>query len=703
MWNVTTPGKPAAPRPIQVFLCHSSGDKAAIRQLYDRLHQDGVNPWLDEKKLIPGQVWRTEIEKAVRASDAVVVCLSRTAVTKEGFVQREIRIALEVAEEKPEGTIFIIPARLDYCDVPARLQEWQWVNLFDEGGYKSLMGALSLRANSLGLSVGAKAPPEALADATDQLVVRALQHPNFVWRTAKTIATYAGMQEDQSAKVLERLLAEGLIEFRSHTGQGVAVALSARVYRMFRALPPAEFSQSALMTLGAAMTTEWDARSSRESSDRDPEENSGISAGYTYLGQFIYHDLTFDPRSSPGSHAEGADAAGAEGARFDLSCIYGLGPHHQPFLYRSDSSHMLLGASLTGNDKDPNARMLPRTMPDGADPSRAMIGDPRNDENVILSQLHAAFLRFHNRVVDYLGTKDFAKAQEVVRYHYQWVLLYDFLPTVIGLETLHDILPHLAKGTDVLRDPPLLKFYDADKGGIPVEFSAAAYRFGHSMIRPSYRLNQRVGHVPLFCPAGEDLRGFRALPSNWGIDWGLFFPMSRRAHDPGPRGVQPAYKIDTSLVNLLGSLPRAVTTAPESLAQRNLLRGLRIGLPSGQAVARAMGINPIPDQLLKVGPATEEDWPRNPPITAFSREFQGNAPLWFYILAEAQQQFKNDDSPIRLGPVGGRIIGEVIVGLIYRDSDSFLRQHPLFRPIPAFCANTAEFRIGDLLTESMQT
>src|SRR5690242_19385426 len=131
MWNVTTPGKPVVPRPLQVFLCHSSGDKAAIRQLYDRLEQDGVDPWLDEKKLIPGQVWRTEIEKAVRASDAVIVCLSRTAVTKEGFVQREIRVALEVADEKPEGTIFIIPARLEHCDVPARLQEWQWVNLFE--------------------------------------------------------------------------------------------------------------------------------------------------------------------------------------------------------------------------------------------------------------------------------------------------------------------------------------------------------------------------------------------------------------------------------------------------------------------------------------------------------------------------------------------------------------------------------------------
>src|ERR1700676_4241031 len=160
-------------------------------------------------------------------------------------------------------------------------------------------------------------------------------------------------------------------------------------------------------------------------------------------------------------------------------------------LYGSDIVHMVLGNRLTGNDEDPNARMVPRTKPDGANPSRALIGDSRNDENVILSQLHAAFLRFHNRVVDYLGTKDFATAQRVVRYHYQWVVLYDFLPTVIGRKTLHDILPHLANGTDVLRDPPELKFYRAEKGAIPIEFSAAAYRFGHSMIRPSYRLNQR--------------------------------------------------------------------------------------------------------------------------------------------------------------------------------------------------------------------
>src|SRR5205085_10351365 len=116
-------------RRLRVFLCHSSSDKQAVRDLYIRLRNEGMDPWLDEENLIPGQKWRQEISKSVRNSDVVIVCLSQGAVNKTGFVQKELKYALDVADEQPEDTIFLIPAKLEYCETPDRLSEWQWVNL----------------------------------------------------------------------------------------------------------------------------------------------------------------------------------------------------------------------------------------------------------------------------------------------------------------------------------------------------------------------------------------------------------------------------------------------------------------------------------------------------------------------------------------------------------------------------------------------
>jgi hypothetical protein len=137
-------------RPLRVFLCHASGDKPVVRTLYERLVGDGIDAWLDKEKLLPGQNWQMEIPKAVTNSDVVIVCLSSQSVTKEGFVQKEIRFALDVADEKPDGTIFIIPARLENCDVPERINKFQWVDLFSADGYDWLLKALQLRADSVG-------------------------------------------------------------------------------------------------------------------------------------------------------------------------------------------------------------------------------------------------------------------------------------------------------------------------------------------------------------------------------------------------------------------------------------------------------------------------------------------------------------------------------------------------------------------------
>jgi two-component system cell cycle response regulator DivK len=137
---------PALPRRVRVFLCHASPDKSRVRELYERLKTDAFDPWLDEENLLPGQNWQDEIAKAVRTADVVAVCLSAAATTKTGFVQREIKLALDAAEERPEGKIFLVPVRLEECEVPERLRRWQWVNLYDPAGYAKLAAALRVAA-----------------------------------------------------------------------------------------------------------------------------------------------------------------------------------------------------------------------------------------------------------------------------------------------------------------------------------------------------------------------------------------------------------------------------------------------------------------------------------------------------------------------------------------------------------------------------
>lgn len=152
-------------RSLKIFLCHSSADKDAVRALYQALKSNGFSPWLDEENLLPGQDWAHEIPKAVRGSDVVIVCLSGGSATKSGYVQKEIKIALDAADEQPEGSIFIIPAKLEECEVPDRLKRWHWVNLYDESGYGRLVQSLNRRAEDLGVSI--IPPTEEKADSED--------------------------------------------------------------------------------------------------------------------------------------------------------------------------------------------------------------------------------------------------------------------------------------------------------------------------------------------------------------------------------------------------------------------------------------------------------------------------------------------------------------------------------------------------------
>jgi Animal haem peroxidase len=496
----------------------------------------------------------------------------------------------------------------------------------------------------------------------------------------------------------------GLI--RGLEGVGSSAQFEGRFGRIFRTLPPARSKDGEdLKKLAAKMVAEPDNPPTPET-ESDDEENSGISAGYTYLGQFIDHDLTFDPNSSLDKQNDPNALVDYRTPRFDLDSVYGRGPDDQPYLYQDDGLHLLLGKQLTGNPHDPNTHDLPRNAP-ATGRRRALVGDPRNDENVIVSQLQGIFLRFHNRVVDVLKGTDatFGDVQRLVRWHYQWVILNDFLPTIIGPDTLFKILPHLKNHTTISKDKPDLHFYNPRNDPfMPVEFSVAAYRFGHSMVRPIYRLNNTLADrfvIFSIAPGVPNLTGFGEFPSEWAIDWSLFFDLGNHPPKLGPTRVQPAYKIDTSLVNPLGSLPPVIATQVPSLAARNLLRGWRMGLPSGQAVARAMGLEPISDKDLRVGKATKEDTEKNVRLVDVSPTFKDNAPLWYYILAEAQQEFVDNGTPIQLGPVGGRIVGEVFAGLMLGDKHSFLNQDPTWKPFQDF-APGGKFGIAELIAQAMK-
>jgi hypothetical protein len=464
--------------------------------------------------------------------------------------------------------------------------------------------------------------------------------------------------------------------------------------RIFRALPPSDFgtddaaSLKALAVLAGKMTTAADPADPKDGPD---DEESGIPAAYTYLGQFIDHDLTFDPASSLQRQNDPDALVDFRTPRFDLDNVYGRGPDDQPYLYE-DGRSFLVGNALTGAAANPRAKDLPRSVVNapGKDDRRAIIGDPRNDENVIVSQLQGLWHRFHNKIAADNPSWDFGRIQREVRFHYQWMVLHDFLPTVVSSDVIHEVLPHLGKKSNVLKDRPNLQFYHfRNEPFMPLEFSVAAYRFGHSMVRPGYRLSETIGPLSIFGPNPlKALTGFREFPNTWAIDWNLFLDLQPRDPNDTTR-TQLAYKIDTSLVNPLGNLPPSVAVNPNILALRNLERGWRLRLPSGQAVARAMAVKPLSDSQILIGKFTGNPADIIGTIDSIDAGFKGNCPLWTYILAETVEsevtlKTTKGDKKIKtrkLGPVGGRIVVETFVGLLLGDSSSYLAQDPLWTPM----------------------
>jgi hypothetical protein len=432
------------------------------------------------------------------------------------------------------------------------------------------------------------------------------------------------------------------------------------------------------------------------------EEESGIPALYTYFGQFIGHDISFDRASGPQKRNDPEALIDFRTPAIDLDSVYGWDPDDQPYMYDGGIGQFLLGEPLAGGD--PNARDLPR---DSANPARALIADRRNDENAIISQLQGLFLRFHNRIAADNPDLSFPEVQRLVRFHYQYVVLNDFLPRVIHSMVLEPLQ------TEGVYDAMKLKFYRYRYDAfIPVEFSAAAYLFGHSMVRPGYRLNDHTLLPLLPMPwqgFPEALTGFRAMIPTWGIDWGRFIDIDVRTYDgsfeDNQRRLQFAYRIDTSLVNVLSALPASDAGDPSSQPLRNLERGYRLGLPTGQQVAKAMRVRPLPDDRILIGKA--DDDPAEPPvrITEISPVFAGNCPLWTYILAEAMQFKQAVTIPVKecvqittpqLGPVGGRIVAEVFLGLMFADGNSMLRQDPDWTP-----AEGADYSLKDFVAYAL--
>jgi hypothetical protein len=524
-----------------------------------------------------------------------------------------------------------------------------------------------------------------------------------------------------------------------------------RFGRMFSALAPAsQLSRAALADIAGAMLKEDVGKPITETESVD--ENPSIPAGYTYFGQFIDHDLTFDP--TPLTESEN-DLAALEDFRtpaLDLDCLYGSGPDDQPYLYKN-LKFRVGEAVANGNAKFGTKADLSRLGGPEAEDRIALIGDKRNDENKIVSQLHGAFAAFHNKVIaddDLLrmiaGDGDlsnetirFRAAATIVRWHYQWVVVHDYLERILAPYVLEDVLN---RPGHIPRLPNYLKAA-ARSGYMPVEFSGAAFRFGHSMVRPSYALNALVGtgeksRISTFSRDEDpfkNLNGFPGtLPKEFGIDWGYFFDaLEPTVPDEAGRKFQvpqASYRIDALLVSPLSDLPEfRARTDPlvRNLAFRNLARGQMLGLPSGESVAEALGAPVLgPDLLWSAGsimrserPPGEEDKKELEEVEkkrGAVRErwiddgstLRGSTPLWYYVLREAEYygvSNKPDDPGIafggqHLGPVGSRIVAETLIGLLWYDRGSFLHCMPRFTPFRAI-AGGGPFTLDRLIAYAL--
>ena len=468
-------------------------------------------------------------------------------------------------------------------------------------------------------------------------------------------------------------------------------ALTGNFGRMFRNLPPfappTDAVRNALMELGrpgGIMDANDDLAAGPVALITDPNlqlinrNNPTHTAGVTFFGQFLDHDMTFDQRSRLGFPTQPIISQNARTCFFDLDSVYAGGPSGNPELY-DPADPIKFRIESDGQFED-----LPR------DPINhvAIIGDPRNDENMMIAGLHAAFLLFHNNAVDLIRSQNpsitdiqaYFQAHRLTVWHYQWMIVHEFLPHIVPQSVIDDVLTNGRHFYNPLRNQAF----------IPVEFQIT-YRFGHSMVRPSYRANLHGDNGQpffgmIFDPAGEgssdpvDLRGGTRAPRRF-IGWQTFFDFGG-AYSADAR---PNKRIDTIVSTPLFRLPLGTIfngMPPDSLMQRNLLRCLTWQLPSGQRIAQEMGISPLSDTELAE-------------LQTIRPSFVESTPLFYYILKEAQLR----EDGLRLGPMGARIVAEVFIGLLQLDPDSYLSVQPGWVPtLPTHDGTPQSFRMIDFLT-----
>lgn len=432
---------------------------------------------------------------------------------------------------------------------------------------------------------------------------------------------------------------------------GHVASVEGRFCRLFATNPPAPnpAPRHRLLALGRTGGPMDEGSASNAVGDSD------VPAGFTFVGQFIDHDITLDTVSRLDRFADPGSIENGRTPNLDLDCVYGRGPEATPFQYKD-------GKLITDRRTDQHLGGKFDDLPRHSRNKTAIIGDPRNDENVFISQLQLSFLKFHNAMVDEVG--EFEKAREHVIHYYHRMIIEDFLPRIIEPNLLNELCNNG-------RAYYLRSEHHRSHGRpcMPVEFSVAAYRYGHSQVRQTYHLNDAFKDVHFF-----NTGGFR--PPVTRIDWKYLFEVDS--------GFNPLMtrKIDTKLPGELMNLPARIASNPSSLAARNLSRGRTFRLPSGQAIAGQM----VRDGLL----AEADVLPVHGDIAAQGLK---ETPLWYYVLQEAQELGSGN----KLGPVGGRIVGEVIVGLIEEYRDRTGKGLDLIPDVAVPQADANRFQVVDLL------
>ena len=413
-------------------------------------------------------------------------------------------------------------------------------------------------------------------------------------------------------------------------------------------------------------------------------------SGFVYLGQFLDHDLTCDETPLENASRAPESTANQHVPSLNLESVYGGGPAKSPELY--DLSQREAESFLLGRTVKIPAQGISSTLDDfHRCNGKAMLGDDRNDQHLIISQLHVVFLQVHNRLIDCLkrglfrseclpNETVFATARRLTTWHYQWIVRHEFLAWFVLPRVLADIEQH---------GPRLFERRNSEQtASLPIEFTQAAFRFGHSVVQPQYDINKWIGLVPLRDLVRKKRNGNGSLPANRVVDWDRF----TRSWGGNANFAE---NINTLVSEDLFDLPAASMPVPSKnkpppLPEITLLRGSRIGLPSGQEACRQTGLKPLrADQIGFDDEANK---------FLRERDFDENTPLWYYVLREAEllgrRRLRGGEC---LGPLGSRIVAEVLLGVMKSDPQHYLNAAPEWQPPTAIFGHVCEPRRIDSL------